>query len=261
MNILTQQLPSGGFGYSFPSVRVSPMNFVQICNYLENLPPESSPLERYLHDINMLIREDETILDCYVMDVDFLIFYKKLCTVSGDLSYTVKIKCPHCGNEIKTTINLERDVHFKAVDPKIMNGAKIELGGHIYETCVPTLRQFLGVFNKYLRYKKISDLKMIKTISLIKDFEMNGNQVERDVLEATHEDITLLLALRELYFDKVEPVEIKCSGCIEKAKKEKDNSKLERSGMVAVGVDSLIVDFFRDLIVNSPIDGSKILFK
>lgn len=100
MNILTSQLPSGGYGYKFPSVKVSPMTFLEITRYLENLPSDD-PLEKYLYDINLLVQKDETILDCYLMDVDFLIFYKKLCTVSGELSYEIEVTCPECGKKMK----------------------------------------------------------------------------------------------------------------------------------------------------------------
>ena len=95
---------------------------------------------------------------------------------------------------------------------------------------------------------------MIKTIALIKDFDILGNQIEKDVLEATHSDITLLLALRELYYDQLDPIYVQCPECNKGLKKEERRS-------VAVSVDSLIVDFFRDLSINSPINGSKILFK
>ena len=250
MKILTSQLPSGGYGYEFPAVSISPMSFLELTKYLENVPKD--PLEKYLYDIEILVKEDENIMDCYVMDVDFLIFYKKLCTVSGDLTYKVAIKCPECGNTIRRKINIEEDIKFKQIDPKIMNGAIIELGGNKYETIIPTVRDFMKVFEKYLKFRKIEDIKMIKTISLIKNFELNGNQIEKDVLDATHEDITLLLALRDLYFDRVEPLEIECPNC---SKENKERRSL------TVSVDSLIVDFFRELCINSPIDGSKILFK
>ena len=36
---------------------------------------------------------------------------------------------------------------------------------------------------------------------------------------------------------------------------------IEERRSVAVSVDSLIVDFFREIRINNPIDGSKILFK
>lgn len=253
MTILTSLLPSGGVGYKFPSVSVSPMTFIEICHYVEN-SPSNDPLEKYLYDIKLLLDEDETILDCYVMDVDFLIFYKKLCTVSEDLKYEISIKCPDCGKEIKKTISFEKDIHFKQVDKKIMDGAFIELNGHKYETTVPTLREFLKVFEVYLKYRKITDLKLIKTISLIKNFDYEGNQIERDVLEAKHSDITLLLALQELYFDQIEPIQLYCPEC------NKGKEKKERRS-IAVSVNSLIADFFHELTINSPINGSKILFK
>jgi uncharacterized protein with PIN domain len=188
------------------------------------------------------------------MDVDFLIFYKKLLTVSGDLSYQIKITCPDCGAEITKTISFNKDIHFKQVDPKIMDGAKVILNGNRYDTIIPTTNDFMKVFSNYLRYRTVTDLKMIKTIALIKDFDILGNQVEQDILNATHSDITLLLALRELYYDQVEPVIVYCPKC------NKGLKKNERRGM-AVSVDSLIVDFFRDITINSPIDGSKIIFK
>ena len=259
MNILTSQLPSGGYGYNFPSVNVSPMNFLQICNYVENCPAETQPLERYLYDINMLCEEDPKIQDCYLMDIDFLIFYKKLCTISGDLNYNITVRCPHCGEKINKPVAIDKDIHFKGVDEKVMNGAKIELGGKVYDTIIPTFRQFMRVFQRYLVYKKITDLKMIKTIALIDDNGSNGNQIEDAVLGAKHEDITLLLALRELYYDRIEPIEVTCPNCSKDKKVKVD--KTGRRGVVTVSVENLAVDFFPDIINNNPIDGSKVLFK
>ena len=250
MEILTSQLPSGGYGYNFPSVSISPMTFMEICQYLENVPPD--PLDKYLYDIKVLCDEDSKIMDCYVMDVDFLIFYKKLCTISGDLTYNLTATCPDCGTIIKKKISLDKDIHFKQIDSKIMGGAIINLGGEKFETFVPRVKDFLKVFEKYLVYRKVEDLGMIKTIALIKDFESHGNLVEDKVLGATHEDITLLLALRDLYYDRVENINIVCPEC---------SKNQERRKLVTVSVDSLIVDFFRDLCNNSPIDATKIVFK
>lgn len=252
MEILTSRLPSGGYGYDFPSVRISPMTFIQVCEYIENVP--SDPLDKYLYDIHNLVKEDERILDCYVMDLDFLIFYKKVCTVSEDLSYEITVKCPECGREIRKRINIEKDIKFKRIDEKIMEGAVIELGGDSYETRVPTVKEFLEVFKKYLVYRKITDLSLIKTIALIKNFETRGNQIESSILGATHSDITLLMALRDLYYDQVEPVHVFCPDC-------NKNLKPEERRSMTVSVDSLIVDFFRDFCINSPISRSKILFK
>lgn len=248
MEILTTQLPSGGYNYDFPSVNITPMNFLQIIKYLENCPKD--PLEKYMYDIRMLLEEEPKISDCYVMDLDFLLFVKKLITVSDDLSYTLTVKCPDCGKEIRKKIEIDKDIHFKQIDPKIMEGAQIRLGDTSYDTIVPKVKDLMEVLSTYLRYRKVTDLKLIKTISLIKNFKIMGNQIEKNILEATHSDITLLMALQELYFDRLEGIDIKCPSC----------SKEGRRGMT-VSVESLIVDFFRDIFNNCPINESKILFK
>jgi hypothetical protein len=251
MNILVSQLPSGGVGYNFPTITVNPMTFYEITKYLDNLPPEGDHLSKYLYDIKNLIDGDKNILNCYIMDVDFLIFYKKLITISEKLTYNLSVKCPHCGKELKKTISLEDDIRFKGIDAAVMGGTEIDLCGHKYETIIPTVNDFMGVFQNYLRSRKIEDLGLIKTISLIKS--PYPNQVEDDVLNATHEDITLLLALKDIYFDSVNPIKLNCS-C------ENDKRPEERRGVV-VSVDSLITDFFREIYLHNPIDGSKILFK
>lgn len=249
MEIIASQLPSGGYGYDFASLTIKPMNFLELTQYLENVPKDD-PLGKYLFDIKVLAKDDPNILKCYVMDVDFLIFYKKLCTVSSELTYNLSITCPHCGSIIKKTISLEKDIHFNQIDPKIMNGAVVELAGHKYSVIVPTAESLMRVLSTYDRYKKINDINMIKTIALIEDFDTHGNQVERDVLGATHEDITLLMALRDVYYNTLEPLSLQCPNCTG-----------GEEGGLTVSLNSLIVDFFRDLYNNSPINGSKILFK
>lgn len=251
MNIPTKRLPSGGYGYEFPSVSVSPMTFIGITKYLENLPEDK--LDKYLYEIESLLDEDKKILDCYMMDVDFLIFLRKFLTVSGDTAFKIDLTCPYCGEKITKTIQLDQDIHFKQIDTTVMEGSFIELGGHKYETIVPTVKDFFKVFEKYLKYRKIEDLEIIKVISLIKDFEFKGNQIEADVLGAKHNDITLIMALKELYTNRVEPIEVVCPKC-------KDEETGERRSFT-VGVETLAVDFFRELSINCPLDGSKILFK
>jgi hypothetical protein len=253
MEILTSYLPSGGVGYTFGSLHLSPMTFLEMTEYMDS-SKDLSPIEKYFFDIRMLTKEDPKILECYVMDVDFLIFFKKLISVSGNTTLTISVPCPSCGNILKKKINLEKDIKFENIDEKIMNGAIVELGGHRYDIVIPRVSDILRVFDVYKKFSRLNDLRMIKTISLFKDFETASQQIERDVLGATREDITLLLCLRELYFDRIEPVEIFCPAC-NKGKPEKERRS------VAVSVDSLIVDFFQSVRLNCGLDGSKILFK
>jgi hypothetical protein len=90
---------------------------------------------------------------------------------------------------------------------------------------------------------------MMKTLALFEEFDTKSQEIEKDVLGATREDITLLLALQELYFDRVEPIKAICPKCDK-----------ERRGM-AISVNSLVVDFFQSLTLNSKFDGTKIVFK
>ena len=52
-----------------------------------------------------------------------------------------------------------------------MGGAIVDLGGKRYETKVPLVKDLLKVFDVFKRYSRVNDLKMMKTISLFKDFE------------------------------------------------------------------------------------------
>lgn len=252
MQILVQNLPSGGYGYPFPSITVNPLTFFEVTGYVESVP--SDPLNRYLFDLKVLEKDDPNIRRCYIMDVDFLIFAKKLITVSKDLSVNVTVKCPDCGKEIHKTIYMNQ-IRFKPVDNRIMEGAVINLNGRSYETIVPTVNEFMRIFQRYLVYRKFEDLNLIKTIALIKDSDLHGNQVEDDVINAKHDDITVLLALRDLYYDRVEPIKVECPEC------NKDIKNEEERRYMTVSVSDLIVDFFREIIQYNPIDENKIQFK
>jgi endogenous inhibitor of DNA gyrase (YacG/DUF329 family) len=197
----------------------------------------------------MLVDEDPNVLNCYIMDLDFLIYYKKLISVSGNTTLTISVQCPSCGTVIKREVDFEKDIKFETVDEKIMNGAQVNLGGKKYEIRVPTVQNLLKVFDIFKRYSRVNDLKMMKTLALFEEFDTKSQEIEKDVLGATREDITLLLALQELYFDRVEPIKAICPKCDK-----------ERRGM-AISVNSLVVDFFQSLTLNSKFDGTKIVFK
>ena len=249
MEILSSYLPSAGVGYDFSSISLEPMNFLEMMKYIENTEGLDQ-IDRYFYDIRLLTREDSNILKCYVMDVDFLIFYKKLISISGNSSVTITVRCPNCGATIKKEIDLERDIKFENIDEKVMKGALIELSDKKYDISVPTVQDLLNVFDIYKKYNRVSDLKLMKTISLFKDFETKSQQIEKDVIGATRGDITLLLALQELYFDRLEPVKVFCPKCSGKERRE-----------MAISVESLIVDFFPSISDNNGLDGTKILFK
>ena len=225
MEIISSYLPSAGIGYKFASLHLNPMTFLQMTRYTEDTK-DLSQIEKYFYDIRMLIDEDKNILNCYIMDLDFLIYYKKLISVSGNTTLTISVQCPSCGTVVKREVDFEKD--------------KIR---------VPTVANLLKVFDIFKRYSRVNDLKMMKTLALFEEFDTKSQEIEKDVLGATREDIILLLALQELYFDRVEPIKAICPKCDK-----------ERRGM-AISVNSLVVDFFQSLTLNSKFDGTKIVFK
>lgn len=251
MEILTQHLPSGGYGYGFPSINIKPMTYLNIVEYLENVPSDS--LSKYLFDTRWVIADDQNISDCYIMDLDYLIFMKKLLSVSRDLSVKVRATCPKCKKEIERSISIDK-IMFKAIDPDVMEGAVVNIDGKTFNIKPPTVREFENVFGNYLRVRKIKDLDTIKLISLVQEFNMNPNGIEDTILNAKYEDITMLMALKDLYFNRVEPVNISCDTC------NKGKSDTERRYM-AVGVNNLIVDFFREIPRYNPVGPNKIEFK
>lgn len=251
MEILSQHLPSGGYGYSFPSINIKPMTYLEVVGYLESVPTDR--LSKYLFDIRWLAADDPNIYNCYVMDLDYLIFMKKILTVSKDLIMNISVECPQCHNKIESKVDVSK-IMFKAADPAVMEGAIVEINGREYNIKPPTVKEFERVFEKFLRYRKIDDLDTIKLISLVQEFDVNPNGVEDTIVNATHEDITMLMALRDLYFDRVEPIEVYCNKC------NKGKSGKERRS-VTISTKSLIVDFFREIIDHNRIDGNKIKFK
>lgn len=251
MNILSSQLPSEGFGYPFAAINIKPMTFLDVVEYLESVPKD--PLSKYLYDINWLVADDPNIKKCYIMDIDYLRFMKKLTTVSPDLSMEITVTCPDCGKTLKKKLRIV-DIMFKTADPIVMNGAVVKLKGRTYSVTPPTVEEFHKVFQKYLKFRKVSNLDLIKLIALIDDFYDRPNEVEDAVLSATHDDITALLALKDLYFNRVDPVKMYCDICNNGLKKEERRE-------LTVSIDELIVDFFREITINNQLDEDKIQFK
>jgi hypothetical protein len=95
----------------------------------------------------------------------------------------------------------------------------------------------MKVFDNYLRYRTIDDLDLIKLISMINEFHVYPNRIENLVLNARYDDITALLALKELYLEKVKPIELYCPICNKGLKGE---IKEGMSGSLLIGRKKLL---------------------
>lgn len=281
MQLLTQDLPSN-YSYPFTSVNLTPMNFAQILEYMENVPTDE--VEKLYFDYCTVKKDDPNIENLLFSDFEYVVFFKKGLTISKNLEFTTEAKCPDCGSLLPVNFKLS-DIKFNKYSVETLEGLKVKFADNVFTVRMPTVKQFMDVFSKYRMYRKVTDLKIIKLISLFKETEMYHQKVENLVVNATYDDIALLVMLDSLYFKTVEPIRVTCNECKKKYSRlrdirveelksvlpDEDNPMREsilkdikeleslKYGGVAIGIDSLIANFFRDLIENSgPLD-SKIL--
>lgn len=227
------------------------MKYGQILEYLDNIP--NDPIEKYYFDYCLCKQDDPNIENLLVPDFEFVRFYKKAITINKKIDYTTVLTCPECGTKFYQKIHLT-DIKFSPLDKEIVEGCSIKLGDREYEIKLPTMAEFMQVFANYRRYKKTSDMKLIKLIAMFRDAVRFPNQFEHLVIDAQYDDVVALTMLYDLYYNLLEPIVVYCPKCNEGIT---DPNKMR--GM-AVEIESLTADFFRDVINNNRIDRSKVLF-
>lgn len=270
--ILTQDLPSGSH-YPFPSISITPMKFGQILEYNEMVPDKKkNPIENYYFNYCLIKDDDPNIGQLYLNDMEYVLYMKKGITIADNLEYSSSYKCPRCGNVIPYRVSLS-GVHWTKMDPEILGGLTITFNGSQFYVRLPRVDEFMNIFANYRLYKKVTDMRIIKLIALFEQSQMYLQRVENMVVNATHKDIATLIMLEQLYYDFIDPIELHCDQCskmyipteqeIWNAKqqlglKEEDElpmteiEKIKNShGGIAIGLEDLVAEFFRDLIENN----------
>ena len=138
--------------------------------------------------------------------------------------------------------------------PGYKDAIEVEFSGESRIVRMPTVAEFMTIFGNYRRFKKVTDMKVIKLISLFKDATMYQQLIENAVVRSTHEDITMLATLDQLFFNTIKPIKAYCENC---KKLELPNSEKG----VEIGIDKLISNYFREIIENNPLTGSKIVLR
>lgn len=280
MQLLTQTLPSG-YKYPFEAIEIKPMTFSQILEYLENVP--SNPVEKYYFDYCLLRgKEDENpqIDDLLLIDFEFVLYMKKALTISENMEYNTSVKCPRCGTTLRYKISLA-GIEFDKMDPDALTGFQVQFNGLFMVVRMPTVRQFMEVFKKYRLYKKVTDMRIIKLISLFEMSELYLQRVETAVVNATYGDIGTLMTLDNIFFDFIKPFKANCHQCTQMYQpteadifnaKEKYGIKPEdelpeeyineikyNNGGIEIRLESLVSNFFRDVADNNRLTSEKIL--
>jgi len=219
--------------YSFPAIVLHPMNFKQFVQYIDPANKPSTKVASYMKDLELILNDDPNCYDLRIYDADYVIFRKKLASVTSKSIATITTTCPDCGAQIRTRISAD-DIKFRKLEdlPK-----SIVLSGKEYELEIPTVREFLLKTSNIISSDK-SDIgiEIVKLMTLFKEREMS--KVINIVNNATHEDIIKLMDLLE-YTDSTLPIPVECS------------CKKEKGGNTVVSVSSLITDMFLDLYSNS----------
>lgn len=243
MILTINDLPSGGkFGHVAP-LNLRPLTFIEMLEYNNDVAGTS--IKSYLKDIKWLEKMDKGILNHSLYDLDYIIFMMKVHTISDDKEFSTDVKCS-CGNKIRVDFDLS-SFKFKDVNAEEIEVQNVLLGGFKYKVKVPRISDFLNVVNKYNLYNKVSQIDVVKIISMFPEFKAMPNDVENAVLNANRDEISILYTIEDRYLSSVKPISVECPHC----------DKVE--GMT-IGIGSLIVDMFRDVLLNNPVTESKIQF-
>ena len=266
MELLTQNLPSG-YDYPFVSIKIMPMNFAQILEYMENIPP--SPVGKFYSDYKVVLKDDPNIDNLLLCDLEYVVFLKKCLTISPNLYFNTYTICHECGSRLKAHVDLSK-IKFNPLSQKLLNGLTVELRGDDHDVSMPTVTQFMKIFSKYKMSRKTTDMNLIKLIALFEDAEAQLPMYDDMVKNAIHQDMVVIVALNDAYYKRVEPLYCECGECKRnfdrlkflkmetiKAENELDAQarlkELEESkyGGITVGIDNLIVNLFREIIENN----------
>lgn len=280
MELLTQRLPSG-YHYDFASIRIMPMTFAQILEYLENVPDQKkNPIEHYYFDYCLIKDDDPNIDNLLLIDMEYVIYMKKAITISENLIFNSECECPRCGEKLEYQVSLA-NIQWNHMDTEALNGLSIKFGNSMQIVRMPTVREFMDIFRKYRAYKKVSDMRIIKLIALFEQSQMYLQRVEHDVVNAKYKDISVLFMLDSIYYNFIKPKVLVCRKCIEMyrptdaelynarlkygLKEDEDipeyiiNEIKEKHGGVNIGMETIVSNFFRDISTNNQLTAEEIL--
>jgi hypothetical protein len=245
MVLTVNDLPSGGYFGSAPPIAMTPFTFLEVLEYNNYVADDA--LKKYTRDLKYLVKMDPGVLKHSLYDLDYLIFMMKVHTIADNVEFTSSCTCRHCGHDNVIHFDLG-NFKFKDISKDDKKVQSVLMNGVKYKVKVPTIEHFLSVLEKYNLYQKVSSSDVVKLISLFPEFQTMPNDIEDAVFDANRDDISVLYYLETLFLTSVEPVFKECTKC-----------KNERG--MAIRIESLIANMFRDILLNNASLESKILFE
>lgn len=288
MIIPINQLPSGK-KYEFGSIEITPMKFGEVLDYKNNAPL-GNKIEMLYFDYCLMSKEDPNIKKLLLPDFYYVVFLKQALTISRNMSYRKILVCPECGERIEIEFNIS-DIKFKKVKDEIINGCEINIFGGSFGIRIPTIEQFIAILNNYRRYKTLANEQIIKMISLFKDSDIYTQKMENLVVNATYEDVYMLMLIENEYLKCVEPIKVNCEECrkkflidkraslaeideqleIERRAQNKNEEKIKfledklseiqnlKYGGIGVDLEDLASNFFLEILRNNEPTGPQII--
>jgi hypothetical protein len=243
MIVAVADLPSKGFRCDVAKININAINYKQLTKYNKQL--SNTYLQKLYRDMDVLkedIGEDFDKLAFY--DLDMLMFYKKLISVTDDKALTMKLnyRCLFCGQDENLEINVN-SLSYPDFDELLTRIEYVELGGKKYKVKFPTMGDAKKVADTLLKYREDIDDKLFLQLCLF-DFDHSPNIVKSMVEGATGSDILMLEYLYGIYNGANKEVSTTCTKC------GKEN---------VIRTNTLMTDFLRLLRLNCRVDASKII--
>jgi len=235
MILTPYELPSNGKDPNSEPITINGLGFQDLLIYSREYEAAKTPLQKYLVDFNWIKKVVPNWTKINLVDLDSVILRWKIESVSGTKEFTIRKKCPDCGEELDLSLEVQQLSIFKPIEYSLENVC--ELSGTTYRYQCPNLEFFDSVVSKVIRGGRVKDIELLKLISIFPDFASRPNQIESLVLNAKLSDIQVLKTLSSVFFRSSITIRTRCPKC-----------KCEEWSM---GVSSLIDNPFLSLALSS----------
>lgn len=242
MIVYTRDFPSQGYGCEITDLTLSPLNYKQLMDYVNN--DELTPVRNYMKDVDLLLSMDAKAEDALVIDLDYILYLLKALTISEEMYFDYSYRCECCKKRHTGKIGSQSLV-FREIDKNYLDLVSIELNGTLLPFKLATVGDFKKFIGKLPRNMESIDIKILKLASMFWDGITPTGKVVDLFLKAQGNEIKMVAYLKAAYLDTIKPLTLKC----------------EKGGETVVTLNEVTADLFRLVLQNGRLDPTKIHFK